>query len=280
MLVARMLLVSLLIGRLGVGLTVEDHLLPGFEALENVEDVFVLGVVGLARAHKRAVLETVLLELPLVFLGHAESLQAALVLEFEAGLGGSVLDQAEHLDQELRVLDDAPVPADGLIADIGAAHLALVLNLDELDVRDEAEHLDHVPDYLVRGDRLDQLDLVVRLKVGHLVAHLPNDAEIGATEHQLDVNVDADGDLAHRVLHKQDHAPFKVGFQVDATTVLHKESDLTLVICALKVDMTGDQVGATTPGALLQPLVNLYIKLRKRQLIQERKFKFSHLQIA
>ena len=45
----------------------------------------------------------------------------------------------------------------------------LVLDLDELDVSDEAQHLDNVTDDLVSEDCLDQLDLVVGLEVGYLV---------------------------------------------------------------------------------------------------------------
>ena len=56
LLVVRILLVSLLICGLGVGLAIEDHLLPRLEPLKDVEDVFVLRVVGLAWAHERSIL--------------------------------------------------------------------------------------------------------------------------------------------------------------------------------------------------------------------------------
>ena len=82
------------------------------------------------------------------------------------------------MNEELRVLDYAPVPANGLVRDVRAAYFALVLNLDKLDVSDEAEHFDHVPDDLVSRDRLDQLDLIVGLKIGHLVFHLADDLEV------------------------------------------------------------------------------------------------------
>ena len=36
-----------------------------------------------------------------------------------------------------------------------------------------------MPDYLVRRDRLDQLNLIIGLEVGHLVLNLANDLEIG-----------------------------------------------------------------------------------------------------
>ena len=78
----------------------------------------------------------------------------------------------------MRVFDYASISANGFIANISATNLALVLNLDELDVGDEAEHFDHMSDYLVSWDRLDQLDLVVSLEIGHLVSHLADDLEV------------------------------------------------------------------------------------------------------
>ena len=61
-----------------------------------------------------------------------------------------------------------------------------------------------MPDYLIRWNSLDQLDLIVRLKIGHLVLNLPNDLEVSDTEHELHIDVDGDGNLAHRVLDQQD----------------------------------------------------------------------------
>ena len=173
-----LLLVALFIGGLRVRFAVENHLLPRLEPLENVQHVLVLWIVRLTWAHKRPILQAIVLELSLVFLGDSEGLQAALVLELEASLSCAVLHEAEDLDEELRVLDYAAVPADSLVGDVGAADLALVLNLDELDVSDEAEHFDDVPDDLIRRDRLDKLYLVVGLEIGHLVSHLADDLEV------------------------------------------------------------------------------------------------------
>lgn len=234
-------------------------MLPRLKALEDVKYVLVLRVVRLARAHERAVPQAVVLEQPLVLLRDAERLQTALVLELEARLGGPVLDGAEDLNEELRVLDDAAIPTDGLIANVGAAHFALVLNLNELDVSDEAEDFDHVPDDLVRGDRLDQLDLIVGLEVGHLVLHLPDDLEVGHAEHELHIDVDGVGDLAHGILDEQDHAAPQVGFQVDAAVMLDEERHLALVICALQVNVTRHKVRTATPRIVLQALVDLVI---------------------
>ena len=51
-----LLLVALLICCFGVWLAVEDHLLPGLEALEDIQHILVLWVVRLAWAHKCPIL--------------------------------------------------------------------------------------------------------------------------------------------------------------------------------------------------------------------------------
>ena len=88
------------------------------------------------------------------------------------------------------IFDDASVSANGFIADISATHFALVLNLDELDVGNEAEHFNDMADNLVSWDGLNQLDLVVSLEISHLIFHLANYFEVVTAKHQLDVDVD------------------------------------------------------------------------------------------
>lgn len=134
--------------------------------------------------------QAIVLELSLVLFGHSKGLETSLVLELKTGFGCAVLHKTEHLDEQLWVLDYAAIATDRFAGDVGSANLTLVLDLDELDVGDEAKHLDDVSDDLVRWNCLDQLDHVVRLEVSHLVLHLPNDFEVGAAEHQLDVDVD------------------------------------------------------------------------------------------
>lgn len=88
------------------------------------------------------------------------------------------------------VFNNASISANCFIADISATHLALILNLDELDVSDETKHFDNMADYLVSWNCLNQLDLVVCLKISHLILHLANYFEVVTAEHQLDVDVD------------------------------------------------------------------------------------------
>ena len=173
-----LLLVALFIGGLRVRFAVEDHLLPRLEPLEDVQNVLVLWVMRLTWAHECPILQAIVLKLPLVFLRDTEGLKAAFVLQFKAGLSCAVLHQAENLNEQLWVLDYAPIPANGLVGNIRAAYFALVLDLDELDIGDKTEHFDHMPDDLVSWDRLDQLDLIVSLEIGHLVSHLADDLEV------------------------------------------------------------------------------------------------------
>lgn len=106
-------------------------------------------------AHERAMLEAIVLELALVFFSDTEGLQTSFILKFQTGFGCTVLYQTQHLNKQVRVFDDASISANGLIADISATHLALVLNLDELDVGDEAEHFDDMANDLISWDGLD-----------------------------------------------------------------------------------------------------------------------------
>ena len=184
-------MIALLIGSFGIRLAVEDHLLPSFKAFEHVEHLFKHRVMTLRWVHKSAVLQTVVLEQALVLWCHAEGLQAAFVLELETGFGCAVLDEAEDLDEKVWVVDHTAITADGLTADVSSAVLALVLDFDELDVSDEAQDFDHMPDDLVSWDRFDQLDRVVGLEVSHLVLDSSNDFEIRGAEHQLHVDVDS-----------------------------------------------------------------------------------------
>ena len=53
------------------------------------------------------------------------------------------------------MLNNAATTTDLFVLNIKMAVLTLVLNLDELDVRDEAENFDNVAHDLVSRDRLD-----------------------------------------------------------------------------------------------------------------------------
>jgi hypothetical protein len=88
--------------------------------------------------HKHAILQTVVLELALVVLRHAERLEAPLIFELKTGLSRAILYQTEGLQLQNWVLDDAATATDGLVGEVGFAHLTLVLDLDELAFSDES----------------------------------------------------------------------------------------------------------------------------------------------
>ena len=56
---------------------------------------------------------------------------------------------AQYLKVKHRVLDEAPIPANLLIADFSLAHIALILDFDEVDLHNKATYLDHIANYLV-----------------------------------------------------------------------------------------------------------------------------------
>lgn len=140
------LLPFLLVGSLRVRLAVEHLLVPGFVAFEYTEDFSVLGRVRARRVDESTEPQAVLFEALLVSFSYSKCLDTSFIFQFEGRFGGTVLDDAEHLDVELGVLDEAAVPADILILNISLADVALVLNLYELCLDDEAEDLEHVAD--------------------------------------------------------------------------------------------------------------------------------------
>ena len=109
------MLVSLLVGGFCVGLTVEDHLLPRLELLEDVQHISVHRVVLLRWAHKGAILEAIVLEQALILFSDAESKQTSLVLELKTGLGSAILHEAQDLHHQGRVLDDTAIATNGLV---------------------------------------------------------------------------------------------------------------------------------------------------------------------
>lgn len=156
--------------------------------------------MNLRWAHERTILQTIVLEHALIRLCDSEGLETPFVLQLETRLSRAILDGTEDLNEQARVLDDTATTTHLLILNVKMAVLALVLNLDKLDVGDEAKDFDDVADDLISRDRLDQLNLVARLEISHLILYLPNDLEIGAAKHQLGVDVDRDGDLTHGIL--------------------------------------------------------------------------------
>ena len=100
-------------------------------------------------------------------------------------------------------------------------------------------------DDLVGRDCLDQLDLIVGLEISHLVLDLTDNLEVVAAEHELDVDVDRDGNFPDCIFHEKDHASRQCSLKVDTTAVLNEECNLTLVICTFQVNMASDKLSTT-----------------------------------
>ena len=122
-------------------------------------------------------------------------------------------------------------------------------------------------DYLIGRDGLNELDSVIGLKVRHLVFDLSNDLEVRAAEHQLSVDVDLDGNLAHGILHEQDHSSLQCRLEVDATRVLDEESDLTLVIGRLQIDVTSHEMSTTATSIVFETLIDLSQSRKHQRLV-------------
>lgn len=156
-------------------------------------------VLRAARVHERAILQTVLLTLLLIGHRDVECFDSSLVLQLQTGFGGAVLDHAEHLDEEKGLVDGAAISADVLVVDFLFAHVALVLNLDEVDLADESAHFYDVPDDVVRGHRLKQLHPIVECEVVHFLRHLSDHLEVRTEQLKLHVDVQVVRDLAQAV---------------------------------------------------------------------------------
>lgn len=89
---------------------------------------------------KHSVAQAVVFEHAQVLLGHIEGLKTALIFKFKRSLHGAILKYAEHLDDNLRVLDEAAATANVFILDVLLAHVAFVLNLHEVDFNHKSEH--------------------------------------------------------------------------------------------------------------------------------------------
>ena len=105
-------------------------------------------------------------------------MQAAFILQLEASLGGAILNSAKDLYEKARVFDDATASANLLILNVQVAVLALVLNLNELDVSHKTQHFYDVTNYLICWNRFDKLNLIFCLEVSHLVFNLADDFEV------------------------------------------------------------------------------------------------------
>jgi hypothetical protein len=127
---------------LAEGFAVEQQLGPCFRFLEDRKDVSVLEVVLGAWMYKGLVFQAVVFEPLQVAFGDTEGLNALLIFEFQIGFSRAILNQTEYLEDQLGVLNEATIATDLLILDLCLAHVAFVLDLDELDFNNEAVDLE------------------------------------------------------------------------------------------------------------------------------------------
>ena len=179
------------------------------------------------------ILHAVVLEQPLLLLCHFERLDHSLILKFQRCLCSPVLDKAQGLQIELRIVDEASTSADGLIGKVIVALVALVVDLNELNFSYEAKDFYNVAHNVISGYGLDELYGVVRLEVCHSghVLNLSNDFEILHVEDQLRVNVDLIRYLSQGIFHEQDVPSLESRLKIHPGCMLHEEGYLRFVVC-------------------------------------------------
>ena len=176
----------------------------------------------------------------MVFLSHSKGLHDSLILQFKGCLGGSILNLAESLHVELRRVDEATTPADGLIVQVAVALITLVIDFDELHFCDEAEDFDDVPHDHVSWNRLDELNCIVRLEISNLVFDFTNNSEVVHIEHELCVDIDLIRDLSQSIFDKKDVASLQCSLEIDPRAVLDEDSDFGLIAGGLQVNVASD----------------------------------------
>ena len=142
------------------------------------------------------------------------------------------MNLAQSLHVELGIVYKATTSANGFIVQVSVTFIALVVDLNELDLSDEAENFDHMPHNLVSWDGLYELYSVVSLEVCHRtgVFDLSNDSKVCYIEDKLDVDIDLIGNFPQCVFDKKDVTSLKRGFQIDTSSVFDEESDFRFVI--------------------------------------------------
>ena len=98
-------------------------------------------VEGAARVDECSILQAIVLELLLVLVGDAESLDSFIVSEFQVCFSCAILYQAKHLDGEDRILKEASIATDWFIVYLSLTNFTLILNLYKLNLNYEPTYL-------------------------------------------------------------------------------------------------------------------------------------------
>jgi hypothetical protein len=112
-----------------IWLAIEDHLLPSFELFKHVNYISEHAVLCAWRVHKCSMRQTILLKHLLLFISDPKCLDTSFIFKFKTCFGCSVLDGAEHLQDQLWVLNITTVPTDVFILDVCVTNVTLILDL-------------------------------------------------------------------------------------------------------------------------------------------------------
>lgn len=97
---------------------------------------------------------------------------------------------AKHLHDQNWVLDETSISADLLALCLRAAHVALVLDLDKVQVHYESAYFNNVSDDVISLNGFEERQLGACLEIIYLVFYLTNHAQITGVVLQLYVDVE------------------------------------------------------------------------------------------
>lgn len=210
----------------GVEFAVEDDLVPRIILLKASNNIIVMIVLYGTRIHERAILDAVLLKLSLVIFRDVESFQYFVIFEFKTCFHGSVLDKTKNLAIKLWIFNDAAISANLLVLNVGLADIAAILDLDEVDVDDEAADFYHVPDDLIKWHLFQKHNAIICFEVIYFFFDSADQFQIRLAEMQLSVYIQVIRDLAVRV-YNQNYSIFRYEFlKINISRMLDKQCKL------------------------------------------------------
>jgi len=119
-----------------------------------------------------------------------EGFNTLIVLQFQRASRGPVLHYAKHLHDQNWVLDETSISADLLALCLRAAHVALVLDLDKVQVHYESAYFNNVSDDVISLNGFEESQLGACLEIIYLVLYLSNHTQITGVVLQLYVDVE------------------------------------------------------------------------------------------
>lgn len=142
---------------------------------------------------------------------------------------------------------------------LGATHVALVLNLDEVYLSHYSTEFDDVPHDVVVWDGLQQSQLSTRLEVIDLFLHFSEQVQVTWVELELSVDVKVVGHLAQGSRNEQHLVLKDEVLEVDTVRVSHEKGDSRFVVNTLQVNLGVEHARGMTQEAVFASLLHLEV---------------------